>query len=304
MDKFKKLSKHTIPLTTLAALSYAKYKNTWKDIYMATRRRIRWRRKPRARLAGKRGRSRAKSRSRKGLSKGAVRARVGLPMRSKAIDKRLNTNSATYTLQATRTLNWQDIFSNCFQGVELQQRERAAVNLVGFSINLVYSNLLTSALYVNVAILHTKDQNYVENVPQTSFFRSDGNAGGGATAADGRDSRTRDFSTSCTAEQLHRLPINTDKFNVLAHKRFSLMRDNSGTAGWNNTQGRAYNFRNFWVPIKRRVVFDSVTSGTPTDDRFLLMWWYDVPNTAAAGASVPSAVTSSSHVIAYFKDLP
>lgn len=304
MDKFKKLSRSTIPLTTLLTASLYKYKNTWKDIHMALRRRIRRGRKPRARLTKRRRVVRAKTRSRQGLSKGATRARIGLPVRHKALDKRLNTNSGTYVLQSTRNLNWQDIFSNCFQGSELQQRERQAILLKGFSISLVYSNVLSSALYVNVAILHTKDEQYSANIPQTNFFRSDGNAGGAATAADGRNSRTRDFNLNCTAEQLHRLPINPDKFNVLAHKRFSLMRDSSGAVGFNNTQGRAYNFRNFWVPVKRRIVFDSATAGSPVEDRFLLMWWYDVPNTQTGAAMVPAAATSSSHVVAYFTDLP
>jgi hypothetical protein len=113
------------------------------------------------------------------------------------------TNQLVYK---TRTLYVTEL-TNIAQGEGIDQRDRRTIELMGVKLCMELTALSNNPLYVNVAVVHLKNTDSGLN---TDFFR-------GASG-----SRGVDFDISLNSNEFHCLPLNTDKFVVLSHKRHCL----------------------------------------------------------------------------------
>lgn len=173
-------------------------------------------------------------------------------------------------------------------GDDLDLRERDTAVIKGFKVCMEVQNTnVTEPMYYNVAVLVPRDEIGTDS---DDFFR-----------AQGGTSRTDNFDpASLSANELHCLPINTDKFIILKHKRFRLSRNNANS---NDTMSCNVDF---YMPINRQLRWDDAT-GTPRKDIFLVRWASFFGRTAGTAAASGQNDTSETYqqscrVVTYFAD--
>jgi len=174
-----------------------------------------------------------------------------------------------------------------------QGRISNRVYISGFQINMsmeVHSTVITnppknSPLVVNVAVVVPKNQ---AGVSVNNFFRGHGNETG------------IDFASARSGLALATLPINTDLYSILYHKRFKLwemyqsgMRPDSAKLGSTH--------RKIWVPLKRMITFEDGTSGA--NDNAYVIYWCDYLSTPASGTSVLGALNFRYRAITYYRNI-
>lgn len=159
-------------------------------------------------------------------------------------------------------LYYQDM-TNISRGTTLSQRQRDVVNCRGFMIDGYFRTItqttgagLPSDVYMlNVAVLAPEVPQATREVLGTDFFR----------AMDDGDKRTTDFATTLGTIDLHKLPINTDKFVVLKHKRYMMNTFGAQHKGWMKKI-------KWWIPLKRQLVYNS-TAGTSCQSPVYFVYW-------------------------------
>jgi hypothetical protein len=182
--------------------------------------------------------------------------------------------------------------TNIAQGKGIDQRDRRTIELMGVKMCMELTALLNNPLYANVAVVHLKNTDAGLNA---DFFRG---AGG---------SRGTDFDISLNSNKFHCLPLNTDRFVVLLHKRYRL---NGGVpqvpgpaietislGGFNYTNTANY------VPIKRNIKYTGGgTNSVTADSNIKLIWWCDT--FGAPGNTQPqiNQLKMSQRCVAYFKE--
>jgi len=235
---------------------------------------IRW-------AAGKIGRAYRRSRAKKAKFS---RRNIGEPVGS-GTAKRYVTETINPVNEDTRVL-YQYGLTDIDQGTAINQRERRMVNLRGFKICMEVKNIATTPLYLNVAILSPKDG--AADVTTSDFFR-----GAGAN-------RGRDFGIGLNSNEFHCLPINSDRYTILKHKRYRLVPGNtpSDTASLN---GYSYMNLDWWVPLKRQIRYDADT-GQPESGKVYMVYWADNFSTAGGSAVNPAQMVVTRRVVTYFKE--
>ena len=167
---------------------------------------------------------------------------------------------------------------------DINGRDRHFANVKGFSINWHLANRQENPLLVNIACIAGRGQ----KVPTTSgFFR------------DYTSSRDVDFSTSLNSNEIHTYPISTDKYRVLWSHRHQI-------SGLGNSTGNSDASDNFklgktYVPLNRQIRYND-NSDDLGEERVYLVYWFDMFNTAAAGAVVTGAASVSIRTVTYFTD--
>jgi hypothetical protein len=119
------------------------------------------------------------------------------------------------------------------------------------------------------------------------FFRSQENA------------RGQDFNNGLTGIQFDCLPINTDLYDVLMHKRRTV-NPSTGGFGFVPNSGKNYGTLQKYIKIKRQVAYD--TEGNTTNGQLLLVIWCDQMFTSVGQPSVNNAMRIAEHHVAYFKE--
>jgi len=173
-------------------------------------------------------------------------------------------------------------------GDALNTRERDTAVIKGFKVCMELSNQsFTLPMYFNMAVVVPRDASTVNN---DDFFR-----------AQAGDTRTANFSPGdLSANQLHCLPINSDKYIVLKHKRFRI-EPNQVVA-----RGNQYRNVDFYQSIQKQFRWDDVTA-TPREDVFLLYWASYFSRTAGTLAASGENDTTenfsqSLRIVTYFGD--
>jgi len=137
-------------------------------------------------------------------------------------------------------------------------RQRDIINVRGFKICMEVTNKGAVPLYFNVAVIAPKDG--AAGVNTVDFFRSS------ATE------RARDFSTDLTSLEYHCLPINTDRYTVLKHKRYRLLSGPTGSDYIANS-GKNYMNLDWYIPLKRQVRFNNGDGGSPESGKVYFVYW-------------------------------
>lgn len=178
-----------------------------------------------------------------------------------------------------------DITRNTTTSEEINNRERDTIVITGIKLCIEIKNLDSFPQWFNVALLTPKDE--TAGITATGFFRSHG------------VDRDQNFTTSLPGFQMHCLPVNTDHYVVLRHKRFRL---GPAAAFSSGATVSSYTMLDIWLPLKRQIRYDGPLSSDLAKGQVYLVWW-------ASGVSDPSgtAVSVDSYqfahrAIVYFKN--
>lgn len=193
-------------------------------------------------------------------------------------------------IRSTRTLYTQGL-CDIPQGSALDERERRIANIRGFKICCEVKNLASEPLYVNVAVLSLKAgaSSGSGQVNVNDFFR----------ASAGPD-RARDFGSTLTGMEFHCLPINTDRYTILKHKRYRLVPPVTGTTV--SHSGSSYMNIDWWIPLKRQIRWDAGTASDPEAGAVTFVYWADKMFNTAGTAIETSQFRFSSRLVTYFKE--
>lgn len=232
----------------------------------------------RARLGG----SGYGGRSARTRSRAFSRRNIGEPIGTTAVKTRIRSPGGPL---ATRNLASED-FTLIPEGTGESQRERQTINLRGLGIefNIVNNSNLnpTGIVFLNVAVIACKNL-LVGTIPNADFFRAEDNG----------DGRGTDFGVNLTANEFRNLPINTDAYTVLKHKRYVLRPCQSGI-------DKFWKTINWYIKIKRQLVYEDTTEGS-CRNKIFLVYWCDFINNPAGSAS-GSACTAQLKMTTYFRD--
>lgn len=201
--------------------------------------------------------------------------------------KRSVTNDQLPTNQSTRTQYVYDLFE-VPQGSEIDQRERRLMKVGGVKFCAEVKNLTNAPLYVNWAILASKAGG-IGGVSNVDFFR----------ASEGAE-RARNFGTDLTGNEFHCLPINSDKYHILQHKRYKLVPSASGGDTVALT-GKSYMNIDMYKKFNRQLQFDGAVGGPESGETSLVMWCSKFGEGAGTVAET-NAWNVSLKTICYFRD--
>jgi len=148
-------------------------------------------------------------------------------------------------------------------------------------------NNTTEALCVNIAVIHPKD---VQDVNNAKFFR------GYAS------SRSQDFDLTLTSNEFSCLPINSDIYDILVHHRMMLDPSNGGSKD-QSTNGKNYGSWMKWIPLKRQLRYDQAASVAETGNTYVV-WWADKFLSAPGTVATNSAYQVDVKLYKYFKETP
>jgi hypothetical protein len=176
--------------------------------------------------------------------------------------------------------------TNIPEGNSINQRERQMVNMRGFKICIELRNIRDDPLYFNLAVIAPKGATATPVTPD--FFR-------GST-----DDRAIDFGTALTSNEFHCLPINTDKYVVLLHKRYRLGPSPGATLYTNENSNNFLNIDRY-VSLKRQLRWSKDEQSAESGRVYVVHW------AAAFGAStgtLPAAnsYSMSKRYISYWKE--
>lgn len=188
------------------------------------------------------------------------------------------------TLKPTRTLHFNNIL-DIARGIQVDERTRDIINVRGFKLCMEIKSLTASVspgdqLLFNVAVISPRDST---STSVTDFFRN--NSG---------DSRGTDFSTGLTSTEFHCLPINSDKYHVLMHKKVVL-------GDSLNDVNPSHVFIDEYIKIDRQFRFDSGTTSTANNSIYLV-YWADISMKAAGSLVEINAFNMSNTGILYFRE--
>lgn len=247
-----------------------------------------WRHRSQIARAAKRVRTSYRRRKKAKFSTKNVGEPVGSSncKRAETLYEEFNVNRSTRILNTRTLLNIykQDSFND-----NLDKRVRDIINVRGIKICGEWKNNSSYPLYLNVAVISPKDG--VVNVSADDFFRSHS-----------ADKRSVNFSTALSSNQLHCLPVNSDKYTVLRHKRFTLGPDPTPL----NNRPYSINKDNFlvmnwYLKLKRQIRFEGDLN-VPESGQVYLVWWADKFGTDATTAPAPDSYNNSLRAIVYFKE--
>lgn len=198
----------------------------------------------------------------------------------------------------TRTLFSYDLIS-ISEGLSENTRYRDLANVTGFGIHYTVCNLATSPMYGNWAILALKETSDAADVPITNdnFFRQQTNV------------RGQGFFLALTASEFHWLPINTDKFIILRHHRYSLGRrgdftDTALPAGQYDSKDRPnHKHYKIWCPLRRQIRFALEAAGgvEEANSQVYFVTWFDKMGSVAGTLGESGQVRAECRSVVYFK---
>lgn len=247
-----------------------------------------------ARAAGRIGRwayKRWRKRRRSGY-RASKKARYGIGERIGASNSKqtLQTRDNAFIAIPSRTLNITQL-TGTDQGTSnnRQDRQNTIINCRGFKICMaVRNNIQNQPLYYNCAILSPKNAG---DITTANFFRGTGTL-----------SRGLDFDNDRTALELHCLPINTDKFYVLKHKRYRLGPENRNNQQYHDAKMSNFMNIDWYVRLKRQLRYDDPDSNFPIDGAVYLVQWCDSYEATAGSLPLPTPLQVMQRHIMYFRD--
>lgn len=174
------------------------------------------------------------------------------------------------------------------QGTEVNQRQRNVLNIQGIQILAEIKNRSADPLLLNIAVIASKGTSGIE---VADFFRDQ--------ALD----RACDFSSALSSIELHHLPINTDKYIVLRHKRYTLQPGATGGTNIITNHGQSWMTLDWWLPFKRQVRYDSSSANNPEDGNVTLVWWADKFESASGTVMSSNQFAIAYRHVCHFKEL-
>jgi len=218
---------------------------------------------------------------------------IGYPAGISGSSKSNQVGQSNVQSRQTKTLNSEiTLFNNISQATALNEingRQRRTIYAGGLKLCMeVLNGNPSQPMYFNVAILNNKQG---PGNLANDFFRNQGiNA-----------NREIDFSSTLSSNELHCLPINTDKFNVLWHKRYLLgpasTAENADYGGYDGMP--SFQSINAYVPIKRNIRYNN--SGFAQDSDVCMVYW-GAPFGGNSDEPPSGELQVGYRIIAYFRE--
>lgn len=213
--------------------------------------------------------------------------RIGIPKNVSNAKKDL-VYSVQSNNMSTRTLYYgelTDIPRGSNNEINYRQRDQIYFSGAKVCVELQASSNGTAPIFFNMAVVYDKRTNDDVTVPTLEdFFRGNGSG-----------SRAQDFDpTNLAGMQFHCLPLNTDRFTVLKHKRLLL----NGNSGGNNQRGTNYKFMQFYCPVKKRIAYED----GQCQSKIHLLYWCAKFNTNSAAGIEPTVAFVNIRAHGYFRD--
>lgn len=169
--------------------------------------------------------------------------------------------------------------------IDLRMRERDTIVVNGFKIWLEVKNNDSVPLSCNIAVLHPKDDG--AGIDTAGFFRNHG--------AD----RQLTFNGTRSCLEFTSLPINSDHYVVLMHKRFRL---GSATGFGSGNGDRAYRYLSMYLPLKRQVRYSGPNASDLVEGQVYLVWWCDNVTALTATSASPNAMHFAYKYVTFFEN--
>lgn len=165
----------------------------------------------------------------------------------------------------------------------ISKRSRDTVMHKGVKVCFTCKNITTKAVFLNWGLVIPKAQNNVSNV---NILRSNG------------QDRDVTLNNALSFMDLRCLPINTDMYRVLDHRRILIKPDSDKGVG--NADGGDLRVIEKYVKTNRQIFFDGSTA-TPLQNIFMV-WWVDYYGSPTGSTSLTADV--SWRLVNYFQDIP
>lgn len=221
-------------------------------------------------------------------NKRRVRSRIGERV-GVSTSKTALVSDTNVSLETTRTLNSQALIridKNVNFDDNIHQRHRDTVNLRGIKICFHFRNNIDETLLMNFAVVRPKEGGVVNS----EFFRSQGEG----------SNRSLDFGIARSSIEFACLPINSDRYDIMMHKRFRL----KGKAQSTDVEESGSNFKRIekYLRINRQVKFDGTGVEPIGSSQLFAVWWSDKQMTNGGTGGTAFAVGRMQRIICYYRE--
>lgn len=170
---------------------------------------------------------------------------------------------------------------------EHDRRDSDIIRLLGVQVIFrIVNSLADVPLTVNYAMIapRARDNNIVVNA---DFFRDNGTG------------RGRNFDTTLSNLDMSTLPINTDLYTILYHKRTMIMQGSNTPTGRFHTKDKdSWHEYQGYTRIQRQIRYEDNVSLTP----IFFAWWIDGYFNPPSAVSVANAATVTIKTVTHFKE--
>lgn len=219
---------------------------------------------------------------------------VGKRARTK-FGERIGTSVAKRVLPTGQTPNF-DLYDtrtqyrfSCLtlsQGTALDERLRFIIQARGVKISFYCKNFSSNNLFFNIAVVTRKDNPSL--MPSTEkWWRSN------------MQVRGFDFDVANAPMTFHHASINTDRYMIHKHKRYTLnaLTSSNGSSSWVH--------RKFYIKLNRQIEYENVPDGNttePTQDNLYLIWWADREDATINSAPLIDQFRFGHRTVFYFRE--
>lgn len=214
---------------------------------------------------------------------------IGSPSPCKKTQIAVATNSAPAG-RALSITNLSQIarVTNLASGLDIDRRVTDLIHLSGVKLQIFHQNAVQDVYGLNYAVVVCRNEQTISpTLPVAQFFGGNSNVRGEA------------FDTTKTGVELHCLPLNTDKFEVLWHKRVILGSSGGAVTGINDY--KPWHLLDTYVPINREIRYTS-QDATSAVSYPILMVWCDRLSSQSGSAGDADVGIRNTHITAYWRE--
>lgn len=229
----------------------------------------------------------------RGESKAAKKKKIGEPPGTSNSKQRLIVSDDMQV--QTRSMHYANIVEIPIDDENHEsrnKRERSVIKISGFKYCLHLQNLSDAPLLFHYAIVAPKNPFEFGLGPGGDFFRDIGTP-----------NRSKNFTTALTAQEFDCLPINTDKFVILKHKKFTIgpWKGSTGTARFNDETLKNWAKVDGYEKLNRQIRYDT-TGSTQEANPVYFIYWCDKMMAAANSPVVVDALHVQRKLVTYFRE--
>lgn len=191
---------------------------------------------------------------------------IGKPA-GQAICKRSLLSLNGLSQMSSKTMTSLDISQIDRGTIDLNDRARNVIYMAGFKICMEVMNMKAVPMYFNLAFVSPKNSNQTSASGATlelkGFWR-DTSTGREINFPGGLSPRPDSLTFRCTN-------INTDRFTILRHTRYTLGPNDGTSTGFNALSGKNYMSVKKWIKIRRYMTYED-DNNTARNPVWMCMW--------------------------------